>query len=187
MPELDATAFETLLAHFDSDRAKAGEKYEILRLKLVKFFEWNKCHQAEELADEVFNRLAARMSSIDVRDPGQFALGIARNVRREADKRAARQVVLSEDSMTRSTDVEESFIERFERHRLKKCFQTCWGSLSSKERELLGDFFNPTGDLAQHRLKLAAANDVSIGTLRTRVCRLRARLERCVANCRNVT
>jgi DNA-directed RNA polymerase specialized sigma24 family protein len=187
MPGLDAAAFEALLAHLDPDRAKAGEKYQVLRLKLVKFFEWNKCQQSEELADEVLNRLAARISSVDVRDLGQFALGIARYVRREAVRRATRHVELSESSAMGSDDTETSFIEQVERHRIMRCLQACLGELTVKERELLSEFFKPIGKLSEHRVRLAAANDISIGTLRTRVCRLRHRLETCVDRCRNMT
>ena len=37
---LTQAAFDGLLAMLDSDRDKAGEKYEFIRLKLLKYFQW---------------------------------------------------------------------------------------------------------------------------------------------------
>src|ERR1051326_5706272 len=59
---LTQQAFDALLACLDSDRERAAEKYETLRLKLVKFFEWRACAvAAQDLADEVINRVARRI------------------------------------------------------------------------------------------------------------------------------
>lgn len=56
---LTATGLEKLLSRLDDD----AEKYEALRLKLCRFFVWRGCSnsRADELADEAFNRIAAKM------------------------------------------------------------------------------------------------------------------------------
>jgi hypothetical protein len=50
-------AFERLLLCLNPDRKRAGEEYELLRLKLIKYFSLRACLGAEELADETLNRL----------------------------------------------------------------------------------------------------------------------------------
>ena len=64
---LTEEAFATFLACLDADKERAGEKYELLRLKLLKFFDWRGAHFPEECVDETFNRaleksIAARSS-----------------------------------------------------------------------------------------------------------------------------
>lgn len=53
----EAERFDNLLRLLDLDRDVAGDKYERLRRKLIKFFEWNACFPAEDLADETFDRV----------------------------------------------------------------------------------------------------------------------------------
>jgi hypothetical protein len=55
--------FETLLTRLDPDRDRAAQGYELLRRKLVKFFERNKCAGTEALADETIDRAATPWSS----------------------------------------------------------------------------------------------------------------------------
>src|SRR5215467_11358654 len=143
MPELDAAAFEALLAHFDIDRIKAGEKYQVLRLKLVKFFQWNRCRHPDDLADAVLDRLAVKICTETIDDLARFALGIARYVQLEAARKESRHVELTDESAGAATRVEDGYIDRFERRRLQGCLQRCLSELSSKERELLGEFFRP--------------------------------------------
>src|SRR5579863_7710552 len=87
---------ESLLRLFDQDRDWAGEKYELLRRKLIKFFEWNSCFPSEDLADETFNRLGQKIGKEEIRDVVGFAWGIAKNVRREARKKAGRTVYIAD-------------------------------------------------------------------------------------------
>jgi DNA-directed RNA polymerase specialized sigma24 family protein len=60
--ELTEGALGRLLACFDADRDRAGEKYEDLRRALIRFFEGRGVFTPEECVDEVFNRAARRLS-----------------------------------------------------------------------------------------------------------------------------
>ena len=53
-------AFDRMLAELRPDSERAGGQYEKIRRKLVKLFEWRDCAQAEECADETFNRSPKR-------------------------------------------------------------------------------------------------------------------------------
>jgi hypothetical protein len=60
---IDQDAFERLLAWLDSDRERAGEKYELLYTKLVALFGWWSCAFPEELADQTLDRTAALLET----------------------------------------------------------------------------------------------------------------------------
>ncbi len=79
VPESDLTAaqFDALLRRLDADRNRAGEKYEEVRWKLVRFFQWNSCLAAEELVDETLNRVAERLAERgdEIPDVAAFAWG----------------------------------------------------------------------------------------------------------------
>src|SRR5215813_5974815 len=84
-------AFEQLLGHLDPDREQAGEKYEQIRRKLTKFFQWRGCAVPEEFADRTIDRAARRMAEgaeMRSQDVYVFFHGIAVNVLREHWKEA---------------------------------------------------------------------------------------------------
>ncbi len=57
---LSQSSFDSFLTILDSNRERAGQKYEILRVRLVKFFEWRACRFADDLADETLDRVAQK-------------------------------------------------------------------------------------------------------------------------------
>jgi DNA-directed RNA polymerase specialized sigma24 family protein len=84
-------SFERMLAELHPDSERAGELYVKIRRKLVKLFEWRGCPDAEECADETFNRVAQKISegtSIWTNDPYTYFHGVALNVLREYQRRA---------------------------------------------------------------------------------------------------
>jgi hypothetical protein len=87
--ELTPEAFTKLLAILDPDPETAGGKYEQLRRKLIKFFEWRGSFISDELADETLNRLARKIDEGEEIEKNVFALslGIARFVLLETLKR----------------------------------------------------------------------------------------------------
>lgn len=87
----DRTDLNCLLARLDSDPANAWEKYNSLRTRLVKFFDWNRCGSSEELADEVLDRVARKPQDEEIRDIHEFVIGVARNIRLEAYKKSQRE------------------------------------------------------------------------------------------------
>jgi hypothetical protein len=59
---LTSEALEALLNHFSIDREEAGRQYELMRLKLVRYFERRSCPLAEDFADEAINRVDRKIS-----------------------------------------------------------------------------------------------------------------------------
>ena len=59
MPEsLRFEQFEALLQQLGPDREFAGTRYEQLRRRLISFFEYRHCRDAESLADRTLDRVA---------------------------------------------------------------------------------------------------------------------------------
>jgi len=185
---LRSAQFEGLLRRLDPDRERAGQLYENLRRKLIKFFEWNSCFSAEDLADETMDRVAQKVGEEVIQDLPAFATGVAKRVRQEAHKRAGRMVrvpdlPLKENFFADPKNPEKEIQDKMEGERRSKCLHICIQRLPDRERELFLNYYNATGEYTQYRLKLAKTMGLTIGTLRVRVNRLRDVLEKCTRKC----
>ena len=81
---LTGEAFEKLLALFDPDPDIAAIRYEEMRRRLRKFFEWNRVNDPDQLVDETFDRAARRIDEgVEVRNLASYLTGIARLLLRE--------------------------------------------------------------------------------------------------------
>ena len=84
--DLGKEHFDALLALFSTDPAEAGEKYEQIRTGLVRYFRFNGCSEADELADETIDRVACRADEFDATrsvDPTVYFYGFAANILKE--------------------------------------------------------------------------------------------------------
>ena len=78
---LTQAAFDGFLATLDRDRDKAGEKYEYLRLKLLKYFQWCGSDVPDIDADETINRVTRRIyEGQDVYNLTGYIYGVAKLV-----------------------------------------------------------------------------------------------------------
>src|SRR5215467_5862857 len=94
--DLTLDEFESLLLRLDPDRNRAGEKYEDIRWKLIRFFQWSSCVHAEDWVDETFNRVAEKLitESRQIQDVTAFVWGVAKRVRHEALRQQTKVVHL---------------------------------------------------------------------------------------------
>ena len=53
--ELNRAEFENLLTWLSPNKQEAGQKYENIRQKLFKFFDWRGCFAAEECTDQTID------------------------------------------------------------------------------------------------------------------------------------
>jgi DNA-directed RNA polymerase specialized sigma24 family protein len=178
---LSAEAFAALLEKLDPDRDRAGERYEDLRLRLVKFFEWRRAAAPEELADETMDRVARRLTDEHGFSPQSwpaYVHGFARNVLRESWK--GRTDVAHLD--TRGTATGEA--ERESRERALECLDRCLAALPADNRRLVLEYYREQdGAQIAYRQRIAEAHDMPMNALRLRVHRIRARLDKCVRGC----
>jgi RNA polymerase sigma factor (sigma-70 family) len=186
--ELEPDSFEALLRLLHPDRERAGEKYEQLRRKLIKFFEWNSCLPPEDLADETFRRLEQKVAKEEIRDVIGFAWGIAKNLRQEARKTGGRTVQIGDvqGGGTPRPDPHQSeraIAEHMQQERRFECLQLCLRRLPESDRRLFLSYHNVKGESLRYRQELANRLGLSLGALRVRVNRLRNQLEESVRQC----
>lgn len=184
---------KALTLRLDPDEARAWEKYNRLRMRLVKFFECRKCLRPLELADRTLDRVAAKLGDdAEIRDVAQFCIGVARKILLE-DRRDVRVVAIGDlaegenilpviTAETRDTD------DQVENERRLACLESCLSELEPDDRKLILLFYGAhEKEHIQFRKQLANALGITLGNLRVRACRIRARLEACVLRCMDVS
>src|SRR5215212_7349320 len=133
--------FDALLAWLDADREQAAEKYEAIRESLIKIFAWRGLGDAEGLADETINRVAAKVKEIGptyVGDPAWYFYGVAKNVINEALREAEHYLPLPEDMAAPSSPTEDSEADE----RMHQCLEECLKTLSSENLELFMRYYS---------------------------------------------
>ena len=173
-PTLTSDAFERLLRSLGADRDSGAQAYERLRKRLVKFFAWERCTEAENCADEALNRIARSLErGEDIQSLDRFALGVARLVVLESRARARRFETISADPafVPPAADGER------ELERLEECLEL----LTQEQRTFLLDYYRGDGRTRTARRRAMARElGIDINALRNRAMRLRERVEACV-------
>src|SRR5712691_6413586 len=111
---LEQDEFDQLLSWFDPDPQQAGLKYEKIRRRLISILASRGCAVAEELADEIIDRVARRV--VDIRDAyvgdkAIYFLGVMNNVHHEYLKRpkVSEYSVLNDDSGAKEEAKEKTY------------------------------------------------------------------------------
>ena len=177
--------FENLLFRLDPQRDCAAKKYEGLRRKLIKFFEWSSCFPAEDLADEAFDRVARILADRPVRALEAFMWGVARKIRQESHKRAEKMIAIADlpdhgTSIKGADNLEEEVAARSENEMRARCLRMCLQRIHEHDREVFLKYHSIHGGAKEQREKLAADLGMTIGALRVRINRVRNQLEKCV-------
>jgi RNA polymerase sigma factor (sigma-70 family) len=178
---LSAEALSRFLACLDPDSDRAGEKYESLRLTLMKFFDWRGAHFPEELADETINRVIRKIDEGEgIRDIPTYCYGVARLVLLEKLK----------GPESRRADFEElppaALVapEPVEKDEKQDCFELCLKDLPVESRQLILQYYSDEKrKKINRRLSLAERLGIPLNALRSRAQRIRNRLEECVNGC----
>jgi len=189
---MTAEAFDKLLAWLDSDRDTAAEKYEKIRLKLMKLFKWRNCMPEEDYADKTIDRVARRVlegAPVDVADPYLYFHGIALNVIREFWRREQKHshedidetlpLELSTDcpSQLMEQEIEADFAEK-----RYDCMRKCLNELPQETREFIVLYHQGERN-KDVRKEMAERMQIPMNALRIRAFRIREGLEKCVGKC----
>ena len=176
---LTQAAFDGLLAMLDGDRDKAGEKYEYIRLKLLKYFQWCGSDVPDIDADETINRVTRRIDEgQDVYNITGYIYGVAKLVHAESLKRRNRMRALDDDIELPAIAAEVRAAN------YQECMERCLGCLSDEDREVISEYYRHTKSAKiDCRKRLAARLGISLNTLRVKMHRQRMSLEACVEKC----
>jgi DNA-directed RNA polymerase specialized sigma24 family protein len=183
--ELGQEAFELLLRALDPVRENAGERYEGIRARLLRFFLSRNAPRPEDLADETIDRVCRKLAQGEVirsADLGRYFLGVARNVMRESWdlERRRRETTLPAEALLRAPADEPSDDDAS-----SSCLERCLESLEPASRDALLSYYRaePQETLEKARRELASRLGVRPNALRIRMHRLRMRLEACTRRC----
>jgi DNA-directed RNA polymerase specialized sigma24 family protein len=178
MNALTQAAFDLLLARLDADRQQAGLKYELLRRKLVKFFEWRGAAFCEDLADDTINRVARNLEAgEEIRDLPAYCAGTARLVFLES-LRSRRNEAAVEELPDPTTVLNSEMGARMD------CLERCLQKLPPEEADLIMQYYqSEKPNRIAARGELATRLGIPLNALRIRTHRIRARLEDCVEQC----
>lgn len=179
---LTQAAFDKLLTCLDGDREGAGEKYEDLRLKLVKFFDYRGSLTPDEHADETLNRVTRKVDEgEEIENLQAYCYGIARLLFLDVLKERKKEKAAIEQLPTFH---EAEFDQEDEPNAQYRCFDQCLQKLPVENRELiLGYYEDEKRSKIDKRKNLAERFGLELNALRIRTCRIRTKLETCVADC----
>lgn len=180
---LTREAFDKLLSHLGADREQAGQKYELIRRKLTKFFEWRGCVAPEDYTDEAINRVARKIEEgAKIDNLNAFFYGVARMLLME-EGRAREKERLARERLPPSLHPGENPEEPDAR---LACFERCLSELPAASRELVIAYYQEERRARiENRRALAERMGIPPNALRIRAHRIRVRLEECVNQCLN--
>lgn len=171
---LTQEAFEQLLAWLDKDRDRAGERYEDIRLELIRAFQARRCMVPEDLADETIDRVARKVRDISdtyIGDPALYFYGVAR------------MVYLEYLRSKRDPPSTPPFQAVEDEHKYE-CLRRCIDRLTPRNRELILAYYRegeqPNADW---RKELAQKMGLEPNAMWVRVHRIREQLRECVGEC----
>jgi len=167
-------AFDSLLNWLDPDRERAGQKYETIRLKLIKLFSCRGCCDAAELADESINRVMAKVEELAKTYNGEPALyfyGVAHKVYLEY----LRESHLKPQLPPTPPPPDETAYE---------CLEECIHQLQEENREMVVRYYQEERQAKiDNRRRLAQELGIGVNALRIRAHRIRIQLQKCVEAC----
>ncbi len=177
--------FNDLLAWFSENREEAGKKYEEIRNGLIRFFYLKGCADAEDLADETFNRVAAKFSVLDLSEktkPLNVFYGFASKIYLEYSNSPKKMEVEFNALFHAPVITEDAAAEAVEKKH--ECLRKCLANLPIEESDLVIEYYNSgKGEKVRHRKELAEKSGIKSGTLQIKVYRLRKILRKCIEKC----
>lgn len=169
--------FESLLNWLDQDREKAGEKYETIRSGLIDVFNYRGCLNAEELVDDIINRVARRVKEIRdsyTGDPARYFYGVGKRVYMEYLKRRPFAELPATLEAPQTDDVEQQYA----------CLDQCMGKLTDGNRAMILQYYSEKKQAKiDSRRALRQMLNLKPSAIRVRVFRIRETLEKCVRRC----
>lgn len=173
--DLSQQSFESLLHWLDSDRDRAGKRYEDIRGRLIKIFGSRGCAEPDYLADETINRVAKRVDEIAKTyqgDPALYLYGVANKIHLEQLKK--QKPLTTTLTVPALDDYEQEYV----------CLNRCIGHLPAGSRDLVLQYY----EHEQHakivnRQLLAERLGIGLNALRIRAHRTRLALRECITSC----
>ena len=172
---LEQEEFDQLLSWLDPDPQRAGLTYEKIRRRLISILASRGCASAEEITDEIIDRVARRV--VDIRDAyvgdkAIYFLGVMNNVHHEYLKRP---------KMPRPPELVDDSEAKEETHR---CLERCLDKLTNNSRRMIERYYSEDKQAKiDSRKRIAEEFGITPNTLRLRALRIRDKLQACIEQC----
>lgn len=175
---------EYLLNWLGPTPEEAGQRYELVRQKLLVFFERNGCSPADEWVDKTFDVVARKLAigeTIHTSSPAAYCLGVARLLCKEYWRAPERK--------HRSLETDDPFKAGDERalfnHELQfACLSQCLNRLPAAEQQIIQSYYDDDWhQQLTNRQALARRLKLTATGLRSRASRIRSQLGLCVKAC----
>jgi DNA-directed RNA polymerase specialized sigma24 family protein len=172
---MDQDDFDRFLAWLHPDRDEAARKYEEIRRRLVKMFESRGCAEADDMADDTFDRVVRKVPEIAdayVGDPALYCYGVGRKVRLERCRKPPVPLPVPLPDPTNEKELRDT------------CLEHCMKKLPPEDRRLALLYHTDDGRTKiERRRELAAELGITLNALRIRLYRIHATLHVCISAC----
>jgi DNA-directed RNA polymerase specialized sigma24 family protein len=180
---LTSEGFSLLLRVLGPDAEAQGRRYEEIRQRLMSFFTFRGCEAPEEMADEVFDRVAQRLREgvrVDLANPYSYFHGVAfllfrehlrRNVSTRQNLKAFGYSLATPPAALDELDEAGRRLDHLRRG---------LAGIGEEECQLILAYYG-CEDRIRERRRLSEVLGIPANALRIRVFRVRRRLERALA------
>jgi DNA-directed RNA polymerase specialized sigma24 family protein len=191
-PILTQLAFTRLLEWLDEGVDSQGERYLEMRRRLVSYFDRRNRPNADELADETFNRIARTLEQdgeIATTPPARYCYVIARFVLLQDFREDRKHVPLAGPvSAAVSQSCSVTLVDPDEGSAISEqrldCLDRCLEELKPQQRELAIEYYRDARrQRIERRRGLAARLGITMNALAIRASRIRDALMTCVEGC----
>lgn len=184
---LTSAAFHNLLSWLDEGQNSDGESYLRIKSRLVLYFDRKNRPAPDELADETLERVARRLEEegvIETETPAKYCYIVARFVFLESLRADKRTTSLDEIAQREQFASGNDNDEKEAKESALVCLEKCAGELKMDERDVIYGYYVGAGrSKIDNRREIAKKLGVSPNALAIRACRIRTRLQICVAKC----
>lgn len=178
-------SWERFLAWLDADPETAARKYEEIRAALIAFFIGRRWAAAEDLADEVINRVMQRGAELFdgyVGEPKHYFRKAAHNL--HLDYLRQRPLMPAGESNENTSSPVFFEEDQEEQARRYACLEECLRHLTDDSRNLVIAYHEKNRSAKiEHHKELADARKITVNALRLRVFRIHGTLRDCVTKC----
>lgn len=175
--------FDKLLEWLSGNRDEAGLRFEQIRDGLIRYFRLKGCHEPELLADESMNRVIRRIDELDLKtgaNPTSIFYGFANKVFLE----------FLRTEKNRSIQIDDTFERSFARSGHSRsdvaidCLRECLNGLNVLDGRLIVEYYSEEKQAKfELRRQIAVQNEIAMGTLHTKIHRIKGTLRPCVERC----
>lgn len=176
---LTKEAFDALLLWLDEDREQAGIKYQKIRERLIRIFAGRNFLNAEDLADETLNRVAAKAPELSKTYVGEPYLYFSK---------VAKLIILEASRKPQQTPYEDYFagktVSENETNAELDCLNKCLDKLPAEKKEIILAYYQAEkAEKINNRTHLAEIKTIGMSGLRTYIGRIRFDLKKCIESC----